>query len=164
MIGGLIEWDRKKVSMGTKRVLAVASGGGHWEQLMLLRGAFEAHDISFATTNAAIAEQHGIDDAAILPDCNLNTPIKALRCLFVSVLLILKSRPDTVISTGAAPGFFCILWGRATGARTLWIDSIANGEELSMCGKLSSRIAHECLTQWEHLSSRPCPKFRGAVL
>ncbi|MEL7199655.1 MAG: glucuronosyltransferase [Pseudomonadota bacterium] len=147
-----------------KRVLAVASGGGHWEQLMLLRGAFERHEICYSTTHPAMATQHGIKDAAILPDCNQNTPLAALWCLLKSARLVLRYRPDVVISTGAAPGFFCVMWGRLVGAKTLWIDSIANGDELSMCGKLSKRVAHECLTQWEHLSGDSHPKFRGAIL
>ena len=131
---------------------------------MLLRDAFDGYETHFATTHGAIAARDGIADAQILPDCNQNTPLAAARCMFVAAALILRTKPDVVISTGAAPGFFCILWGRISGAKTLWIDSIANGEELSMCGKLSKRFAHECLTQWEHLSASPTPKFRGAVL
>lgn len=69
-----------------------------------------------------------------------------------------------ILSTGAAPGFFCILAGRLIGARTLWIDSVANGEELSMCGKLFRRFAHECCTQWEHLAGDTRPRYFGAVL
>ena len=52
----------------------------------------------------------------------------------------------------------------AIGARTLWIDSVANGEELSMCGKLSKRFAHQCWTQWEHLAGPDRPRYHGAVL
>ncbi|KWV91158.1 glucuronosyltransferase [Erythrobacter sp. YT30] len=147
-----------------KRVLAAASGGGHWEQLMLLAPALDACDVRFATTDAAMAVRHGKEGAAILPDCNQNTPVSAAKCSFVAMFLVFRSRLDIVISTGAAPGFLCILWGRITGARTLWIDSIANAEDLLMCGKLSKRLAHECLTQWEHLSKEPQPKFRGAIL
>lgn len=145
-------------------VLAVASGGGHWEQLMLLRKTLENYDVRFATTDAKIAQQRGIKDAETLPDCNQNTPLKAIVCAFSAVRIVLKHRPRIVLSTGAAPGYFCILAGRLVGAKTLWIDSVANGEELSMCGKLSKRTAHECLTQWEHLSDGATVKFRGAVL
>ena len=34
-----------------RRVLAVASGGGHWVQLMRLRPAFEGTDIHYATVD-----------------------------------------------------------------------------------------------------------------
>lgn len=56
------------------RVLAVASGGGHWEQLILLRPTLARYDIRFATTEPAVAVQHGITGAESLPDCNQNMP------------------------------------------------------------------------------------------
>ncbi|GMN01980.1 glucuronosyltransferase [Erythrobacter sp. MTPC3] len=148
----------------TKRVLAAASGGGHWEQLMLLRPALEQFDLRFATTDRDIAVQRGIDDAAILPDCNQNHPFRSAWCAVIAFWTVLRLRPDVIISTGAAPGFFCILAGRVTGAKTLWIDSVANGENMSMCGKLSVRFAHQCLTQWQHLSAETGPAYRGSVL
>ena len=148
----------------SRKVLAVASGGGHWEQLMLLRDTLENYDVRFATTDPEIALQRGIKNAETLPDCNQNTPLKAALCAIISVRIILKHRPNIVLSTGAAPGYFCLLAGRLIGAKTLWIDSVANGEELSRCGKLSKRTAHECLTQWEHLADGNTVKYRGAVL
>jgi len=36
-----------------------------------------------------------------------------------------------IVSTGAAPGYFAIVLGRLFGARTIWIDSMANIENLS---------------------------------
>lgn len=146
------------------RVLAAASGGGHWEQLMLLRPTLAQYDIRFATTEPAVAVQHGIAGAERLPDCNQNMPFRSVLCALAALRVVLRHRPRIVISTGAAPGFFCILAGRLIGARTLWIDSVANGEELSMCGKLSKRFAHECWTQWEHLAGPDRPRYHGAVL
>jgi len=131
---------------------------------MLLREGLEAYDVRYATTDPEIARQRGIVEVETLPDCNQNTPIAAARCAIAAVRIILKHRPDVVLSTGAAPGYFCLLAGRLVSARTLWIDSVANGEELSMCGKLSRRTAHECLTQWEHLADGASVKYRGAVL
>lgn len=146
------------------KVLAVASGGGHWEQMMLLRPTLEQYDVRFATTEPAVAVQHGIASAESLPDCNQNMPFRSALCAMVALRIVLKHRPQVILSTGAAPGFFCILAGRLIGARTLWIDSVANGEELSMCGKLSKTFAHECWTQWEHLGTDARPRYFGAVL
>jgi UDP-N-acetylglucosamine:LPS N-acetylglucosamine transferase len=146
------------------RVLAVASQGGHWEQMMLLRQMLEQHDVVFATTNPELPARAGIKDAAILPDCNRDQKIKSLKCVFAAAALIIKTRPHVVLSTGAAPGFFCLLFGRLLGARTLWVDSVANGEQLSMCGKLSVRLATRCLTQWEHLAKPNGPHFAGNLL
>lgn len=146
------------------RVLAVASGGGHWDELMLLRPTLDRYDTRYATTDPLLARQHGIADAAQLPDCNRHQPLTSVSCLVRAVRLVLAQRPEVVISTGAAPGFMCLLAARLVGARTLWIDSVANGEEMSMCGKLSRRLAHQCWVQWEDVAARTGAGFFGSVL
>lgn len=145
-------------------ILAASSGGGHWEELMLLKPAFEGRQVHYVTTDSKIAEYHGVYSASVVIDCNQNQPLKSIVCLIMAIRVILKVRPEVVISTGAAPGFFCIFAGRLLGARTLWIDSFANGEELSMCGRLSKSVAHECWTQWDHLSLGTRPAYRGSIL
>lgn len=152
------------MTQGATRVLAVASGGGHWEELMLLLPTLACYDVRFATTEPGVAVQHGIANVARLPDCNQHQPFRSALCAIMALIVVLRHRPSVVVSTGAAPGFFCILAGRLIGARTLWIDSVANGEELSMCGKLSMRFAHECWTQWEHMAHEQRPRYFGAVL
>jgi hypothetical protein len=54
--------------------------------------------------------------------------------------------------------------GRLLGARTLFIDSIANAERLSLSGHLACRHANLMLTQWPHLASNEGPQYRGSVL
>lgn len=149
---------------GSTKVLAVASGGGHWEQLMLLRPTLEQYDVRYATTEPAVALQHGLPGAHRLPDCNQNTPLQSLLCALAALLLVLRQRPEVIVSTGSAPGFFCLLAGRLTGARTLWIDSVANAEQLSMSGRLAKIFAHQCWTQWENVSAPDGPHYHGAVL
>ena len=146
------------------KLLAVASKGGHWEQLMLLSNVLEAYESSFATTST-VQSQYRIDgEFWTLPDCNKSQPIRSFWCFLSALILIARVKPDVVVSTGAAPGLFCILAGRLFGARTLWIDSIANAERLSRCGAIANHVAHNCLTQWPHLAGRNGPQFAGAVL
>jgi UDP-N-acetylglucosamine:LPS N-acetylglucosamine transferase len=78
--------------------------------------------------------------------------------------LVLRLRPDVIISTGAAPGYAAIQLGRLIGARTVWIDSIANVEVLSLSGAQIGRHADLWLTQWPHLSKPEGPEFKGAVI
>lgn len=152
------------MGQNTKVVLAVASGGGHWEQLMLLRPTLGAYDTHFVTTEASVAAQHGVTIAASLPDCNQNTPVRSVQCAWHALKLVMRLRPDVIVSTGSAPGFFCLLAGRLAGARTLWIDSVANAEEMSLSGKLSQIVAHQCWTQWPALAKPKGPHYHGAVL
>ena len=68
--------------------------------------------------------------------------------------ILRRFRPDVVITTGAAPGLVALALARLMGARTIWLESIANAEKLSMSGQLAGRIANLRLTQWAHLAQR----------
>jgi len=78
--------------------------------------------------------------------------------------LVLRYRPQIVISTGAAPGYFAVRFGHYIGARTVWVDSIANVDELSLSGRLAGPYTDLWLTQWAHLASHNGPLYRGKVL
>ncbi|MGZ2381495.1 glucuronosyltransferase [Rhizobium leguminosarum] len=146
------------------KVLAASSGGGHWEQLMAMRGAFEGCDIVFATTIPGLLAKYDIRGGLVLPDCSRDSITMSIRCFFTAFSIVIKQRPDVIISTGAAPGLFCLLAGKLTGKRTIWIDSVANVEKLSLSGKLAGHIATLWLTQWQHLSRPDGPHYAGAVL
>ena len=68
-----------------------------------------------------------------------------------------------MISTGAAPGYLAIRGARLLRARTAWIDSVANVEEVSLSGRLASEQADLCLTQWPHLAAGRVT-YQGSVL
>ena len=91
-------------------------------------------------------------------------PFKVLRGAIETFGLVRRLRPDVVISAGAAPGLLCLLWGRVFGAKTIWIDSIANAETLSLSGKIALHFAHRVLTQWDHLARPGKVEHWGSVL
>ena len=146
-----------------RRILAVASGGGHWVQLLRLRPAFEGHEVAYVTTNAGY---QGDVDARLhaVTDANMWEKRKLLRMFVEVAWIVLRERPDVVVTTGAAPGFAAVFFARMLGARTLWIDSIANSEELSNSGKKVGRLATAWVTQWPHLAAADGPQHWGAVL
>lgn len=101
-------------------VLAVSSGGGHWVQLLRLRPAFQDCRVVFATVNKNYqsdleqgAELHTIADA------NISKKTALIHSAFSVLLLLLKLRPDIVITTGAAPGYFALILAKLLGIRTI---------------------------------------------
>ena len=148
----------------TRRILAVASGGGHWQQLMLMRPAFDGHEVRFLTTLPGLPEQFDARPFAIIPDCNRNEKIAMARTAAALLRQVLTFRPDVVISTGALPGVIALAIGRAMGARTIWVDSVANAEEMSSSGRLARRFAHLWMSQWEHVAAEAGADYAGAVL
>lgn len=148
----------------SKRVLAIASGGGHWQQLMLLRPAFAHHDPLYLTTLPGLPEQFGLTRFRIIPDCNRDEKLAVLRTAAALLRAFVTLRPQVVISTGALPGVMALAMGRLLGARTIWVDSVANAEEMSMSGRLARRFAHRWLSQWEHVAAESGAEYAGAVL
>lgn len=149
---------------GQSRVLAVASGGGHWVQLRRVSPAFEGAEVTYVTVEPSYQSEVAGSNFLCVTDATRWNKFKLLvMCLQILAILI-RVRPHVIISTGAAPGYFAIRLGKLFGARTMWIDSIANVECLSLSGQKCLGVADRCLTQWEHLARPQGPEFVGAVL
>jgi UDP-N-acetylglucosamine:LPS N-acetylglucosamine transferase len=146
------------------KVLAIASGGGHWVQLLRLRPAFEGCDIVFATAKEGYRADVGDAEFRVIVDANRSNKIGLLKSAWSIFRLLRSERPDVVISTGAAPGFFALKMAKMIGIRTIWVDSIANAEELSMSGAKAGTCADLWLTQWPHLAREGGPTHLGNVL
>ncbi len=147
-----------------KKILAVSSGGGHWVQLRRVIPAFEGHRIVYATVNRYYRPEVG--GACFYEVVDVTRWNKAKWIVAVAQLLwiLLRERPDVVVSTGALPGFLGLLLAKAMGKRTIWLDSIANVEELSMSGQRIGAFADLWLTQWPHLVEEQGPEYAGQVL
>jgi len=148
----------------TIKVLAVASGGGHWQQLMLLRRALEPFATTFATTDGRMALRSGVSSTLNLFDCSRQRPMRAMLCALQLGYIVLRRRPDVVISTGALPGAMALVVGKLFGARTIWIDSIANAEVMSSSARSVRRFADLWLSQWQDVAAASGALWRGSVL
>lgn len=148
----------------TTRVLAVASGGGHWVQLLRLRPSFEDADVAYVTVDDAYRCQ--VEPARFhrVPDATQWDRFKLVLLAVRLVWILARERPDLIISTGAAPGYLALRLGGLLGARTLWLDSVANVEELSRSGRMIGPHVDTLLTQWEHLAEPGGAQYRGSVL
>ena len=147
-----------------KRLLAVASGGGHWQQLMLMRPAFEGAEVTYATTLKGLPEAFGALPAVIVPDANRDRKWAIIGAGIAICWLVIRMRPHIVISTGALPGVIALALARFMGARTIWVDSVANAEEMSMSGRLARRFAIHWFSQWSHVADAEGAEFIGSVL
>lgn len=157
----------------TPHVMAISSAGGHWVQLMRLRPAWSGMRVTYVTTDPGSEEVLRQDATeageaapgfATVAEANRWQKLRLIKQLSQITFLLLRYRPDVVVSTGAAPGYFALRIGRLLGARTIWIDSMANAEELSLSGQKIGKHVDLWLTQWEHLARPEGPFYLGAVL
>src|ERR1700691_3920623 len=91
------------------KILAVASGGGHWVQLRRMAPAFVGFEAVYVTVQPEYRVQvpdrrfYCVNDATRWN--KLALILLALRIAWI----VAKERPEVVISTGAAPGYFAVL-------------------------------------------------------
>jgi len=154
------------MSQTTKRpkLLAVSSGGGHWVQLLRVSPAFQSCDVTFVTVHRSYRPQVPDHKFYVINDASRWNKLGLLEAAGRLAWIIWNEKPDFVMSTGAAPGYLALRLGRMMGARTIWLDSIANVDQLSMSGHRIGRYADLWLTQWPHLARPEGPHYAGSVL
>jgi len=147
-----------------KKVMAVSSPGGHWVQLLRTSPAFWGHDVHWISTDRGLASKVPCGTFAAVRDATMGEKLGLLVMAFQIALQVIRFKPDVVITTGSAPGYFAIMCGRFFRSRTIWIDSIANAEELSLSGQNARAWADYWLTQWPELARENGPHYLGAIL
>ena len=142
----------------------MSSGGGHWVQLLRLRPAFEGHDVTYCTVSRSYQHDVPGQRLMVVNDADKSNKFGILLLLVRTFLVLLRVRPDVIVSTGVAPGCLAVRLGRLFGARSAWIDSIANVDEVSLSCRLVKGHADLYLTQWQQLAGRDGLEYRGNVL
>ena len=142
--------------------MAVSSGGGHWVELCRLRGAFAGLDVVYVSTDpssaASVEERH-----YTVRNVTRRDRLGFAVTFWQLARILMRERPDVVVSTGAAPGLVALAAAKLlVGARTIWIDTIASPDRLSLSARLARPIADAWLTQWEHLARPEGPHTRPA--
>ncbi|WP_084251828.1 hypothetical protein [Bradyrhizobium sp. AT1] len=99
-----------------------------------------------------------------VPDASRFDKLAFLKVALRAIWITLRERPNAIVTTGSAPMLCFILLGRMIGAKTLWIDSIAQAAELSSSGRLARKIAHCTLAQWPEVAEQEDVQYWGAVL
>jgi hypothetical protein len=144
-------------------ILAIASVGGHWIELLRIMPLFKGKKVTFISNKSSLSDTVKGYKFLTVPDANRNNVLKLLKCVASIFGLILFLRPQVIITTGAAPGLLGILIGKFLGIKTIWIDSIANAEKLSLSGLIALWLADRVYTQWEHLAN-PKVVYSGNIL
>jgi UDP-N-acetylglucosamine:LPS N-acetylglucosamine transferase len=154
-----MEFEKRK-----PKILAISSGGGHWIQLMSINRALAGMNVVYASVNTCYRTDVGNAEFHVIPDGNFSQKWNLLRVVVSAILLVCRTKPDVVISTGAAPGFLVAFIAKLRGSRIIWIDSIANADELSMSGRNASLFCDLWLTQWPHLARKRGPHYIGSII
>lgn len=150
--------------MSSPRLLAIASGGGHWVQLRRLIPAFEGFDVAYVSTFDHYITQVAGHRYHVVPNASRFELKGFFPGAWRAVRILWRERPDAIVTTGSAPMLIFLLLGRLMGARTLWVDSLANPERMSSSGKIARCFAHRTVSQWPDVATAESVGYWGSVL
>lgn len=137
------------------RVCLTASAGGHTSQLLKLSESWRGYDTFWITTTDVLRQKlQKYGKVYVVGECNREHPLRVILVLMRCINVILRERPNVVISTGAAVGCIVCFLGKLLGAKLVWIDSITNVERISLSGRMVRYIADIFLVQWPELADR----------
>lgn len=154
---------------GGLRICVGASAGGHMNELLKLLEMSQSwphHPLFYVTTLETLAGKLGQKGPVyIIGECNRQHPLKALGVLMRSLKIMIKEHPDVVITTGSLPLALVCLTAKLIGAKTVWIDSIANIERFSLSGRMMLPFVDLFLTQWPELTQgHRNVEYAGAII
>lgn len=148
------------------KICLAASSGGHLSQLLKLSESWKSHETFCVTTTDVVGRKiQEFGKVYVVGECNRNHPIRVVKVLFRCIRIVLRERPDVLISTGAAPGCMVCFLGKIISAKVIWIDSITNVERISLSGRMVRYISDLFLVQWPELAQQyKNVEYVGAVI
>ena len=137
------------------RICLVASAGGHLTQLLGLAESWRGYDTFCVVTSGLIQKQlNKFGKVYIVNECNRRHPWLLIKALCRCAEILLREKPDVVISTGAAVGCIQCFLAKLTGAKIVRVDSITNIEKMSLSGRMVRNIADLFFVQWPELTRK----------
>lgn len=84
----------------------------------------------------------------------LSTAFRSIVCLFESLVVFIKSKPDVIISTGPGIAVPISLWGKLFGKKIIFIESWSRVTTKSYAGKFMYHIANNFFVQWPEMKKK----------
>lgn len=142
-----------------KKVIFVASSGGHLSEILKLKELFKEYDYLLVTEKTEITskliDNYNMEYLKYGPNKNKFKYIGAvIYNMFKSIKILIKFKPSTVLSTGAQVGGIMCFFAKLLGKKVIYIESLAKVNTLSTTGKMVYPFANKFYVQWENLSKK----------
>lgn len=140
--------------MSVRKICFAASSGGHLEEIAGLKELIEKND-SFLFTEAG-----GFNELKLCEKVYHVAQINRKELLFIpkfiwlfirSFMVLLKEKPDFIVSTGALATYPICILGKKMGKKIVYIESFARVDGPSLTGKLMYGVADLFIVQWEEM-------------
>lgn len=149
------------------KICFVASSGGHFEQIMMLKPMMKKYN-SFIITEKT---NYSVDNDDILfyylNQVNRHE-IKFILYMIINSIktlkIFLKERPDVVISTGALATIPVCIIAKIFKKKVIFIESFAKVNSPTLTGRLIYKFADQFYVQWESMKQfYPNAIYKGGI-
>lgn len=142
-----------------KKVIFTSSSGGHLTELLRLEKLFNDYDYILVTEETDVTKK--LSSKYNMEYLKYGSRFYLLKYIFVflynifkCISIVLKFKPDTVVTTGAHTGgilcYVAKILKRDT--KIIYIESLAKTKSLSMTGNNVYKIADKFYVQWKSLA------------
>ena len=144
----------------------ISSSGGHFAELLSLNSLWSKYNhfwVSFLSCDTRHLLKNKVFYHGYHPT-NRNV-LNFFRNLILAYKVILKEKPAVLISTGAGICVPFFLLGKLFFIKTIYIESMARIQSLSLTGKLVYFLADIFIVQWPQLAaSYKKAVYKGQVI
>lgn len=132
------------------KICIVSSCGGHLTEVRQLKSAYEKYEY-FYVLNEKVSEVGDMIGRTYFI-AHGERGILLFYNVFEAFLILIREKPDVILSTGASPAVPFALVGRFFfGCKILFIETITRVKRPSMTGRFMYFLAHDFIFQWESL-------------
>lgn len=144
-----------------KKVLFIASTGGHLNELLQLSPIFEKYDYTLITektkSNIALKNKYPNHVHYLIAGTYTNMkakityPFKLLLNCFKSLYFFLKIKPDVVVTTGTHTAVPMCYIAHFFKKKVIFIETFANSMAPTKSGRMVYKIADLFIVQWQSM-------------
>lgn len=138
--------------MNKKKVCFAASSGGHFEQLTMLKPLMDKYNSFVVTEKTTYNVTIENEKMYYLHQVNRKEkmfPLWVLINAFASLAIVVKERPDVIITTGVLAVIPLCLLVKVFGGKLVYIESFAKVSSPTETGKFLYKFADRFYVQWE---------------
>ena len=131
-----------------------ASSGGHLEEALALQKLKKYYDTVLITEKTEYKVNCWQDKVYLMPQVNrkeLKSLILYVGCFFRTFFILVREKPDVILSTGAMIAFPALLLGKWMGKKIIFIECMFNVDAPTLTGKLAYKFADLFIVQWEEM-------------
>lgn len=147
------------------KICIASSAGGHITELLQINDVWKDYRHFYIIVEREDTEGFDRNGKMYFVDDTGRSVVSSIKNLYQSLKIILKERPDVIITTGAGAALPACFWAKLLGAKLIFIESFCRLDKASLSGRLVYPFADLFLVQWKKLLKLYGSKaqYRGAV-